>query len=80
MKKNIFTQLLIFLILILNFSCTSLQQDVMISSVDAENIEEFQEIESQVALLDASFCLGEKNSVTTKLTEEIYEKILVSLV
>ena len=43
MKKNIFIQLLIFLILILNFSCTSLQQDVMISSVDAENIEEFQE-------------------------------------
>ncbi len=44
MKKNIFTQLLIFLILVLSFSCTSLQQDVMISSVDAENIEECRHI------------------------------------
>lgn len=79
MKKNIFTQLLIFLILVLSFSCTSLQQDVMISSVDAENIEEFQEIESQVALLDASFCLGEKNSVTTKLTEDTVKQIDILL-
>ena len=79
MKKNIFTQLLIFLILVLSFSCTSLQQDVMISSVDAENIEEFQEIESQVALLDASFCLGEKNAVTTKLTEDTVKQIDILL-
>ena len=44
MKKNIFVQIFILVILVLNFSCTSLQQDVMVSSVASENIEEFEEI------------------------------------
>ena len=79
MKKNFFVQILCFIILLLNFSCTSLQQDVMVSSIDAENIEEFKEIESQVALLDASFCLEEKNSINAKLSEETLKQIDILL-
>lgn len=79
MKKNIFVQIFILVILVLNFSCTSLQQDVMVSSVASENIEEFEEIESQIALLDASFCLDEKISSQTKLADETEKQIDILL-
>ncbi len=79
MKKNIFTILICLIILVLNFSCTSLQQDVMISSVDSENFELFAEIESSVATLDASFCLGEKISSQNKLADETEKQIDIFL-
>ena len=79
MKKNIFTILICLIILILNFSCTSLQQDVMISSVDSENFELFAEIESSVATLDASFCLGEKITNQIKLADETEKQIDILL-
>lgn len=79
MKKNIFTILICLIILVLNFSCTSLQQDVMISSVDSENFELFAEIESSVATLDASFCLGEKISSQKKLEDETEKQIDIFL-
>jgi hypothetical protein len=79
MKKNIFVQIFILLILVLNFSCTSLQQDVMVSSIASENIEEFEEIESSVATLDSSFCLGEKISSQTKLADETEKQIDILL-
>ena len=79
MKKNIFVQIFILLILVLNFSCTSLQQDVMVSSIASENIEEFEEIESSVARLDSSFCLGEKISSQTKLADETEKQIDILL-
>ena len=79
MKKNIFTIFICLIILVLNFSCTSLQQDVMISSVDSENFELFAEIESSVARLDSSFCLGEKISSQTKLADETEKQIDILL-
>ncbi len=79
MKKKFFVILICCLILVLNFSCTSLQQDVMVSSVASENIEEFKEIESSVAILDASFCLEEKISSLTKLADETEKQIDILL-
>ena len=69
MKKNILKICISCLIIVLTFSCTSLQQDVMISSVDSEKNEVFEEIESAVATLDASFCLGEKITYQIKFLE-----------
>ena len=79
MKKNIFTILIYCLILVLTFSCTSLQQDVMISSVDSEKNQVFEEIENAVATLDASFCLGEKISSQNKLADETEKQIDILL-
>ena len=79
MKKNIFTILIYCLILVLTFSCTSLQQDVMISSVDSEKNQVFEEIENAVATLDSSFCLGEKISNQIKLADETEKQIDVLL-
>ena len=79
MKKNIFTILIYCLILVLTFSCTSLQQDVMISSVNSEKNQVFEEIENAVATLDSSFCLGEKISNQIKLADETEKQIDVLL-
>ena len=79
MKKNIIDVLICCLIIVFCFSCTSLQQDVMVSSVTSENIEEFEEIESSVATLDASFCLGERISSQTKLADETEKQIDILL-
>lgn len=79
MKKNIIDVLICCLIIVFCFSCTSLQQDVMVSSVASENIEEFEEIESSVATLDASFCLGERISSQTKLADETEKQIDILL-
>ena len=79
MKKNIIDVLICCLIIVLCFSCTSLQQDVMVSSVASENIEEFEEIESSVATLDSSFCLGEKIPSQTKLADETEKQIDILL-
>ena len=79
MKKNILKICISCLIIVLTFSCTSLQQDVMISSVDSEKNEVFEEIESAVATLDASFCLGEKITNQNKLADETEKQIDILL-
>ena len=79
MKKNIFVIFICCLILVVNFSCTSFQQDVMISSVDAEKNQVFEEIESAVATLDSSFCLGEKITNQIKLADETEKQIDILL-
>ena len=79
MKKNILKICISCLILVLTFSCTSLQQDVMISSVDSEKNQVFEEIESTVATLDASFCLGEKITNQNKLADETEKQIDILL-
>ena len=79
MKKNILKICISCLIIVLTFSCTSLQQDVMISSVDSEKNEVFEEIESAVATLDASFCLGEKITYQIKLADETEKQIDILL-
>ena len=50
MKKNIIDVLICCLIIVFCFSCTSLQQDVMVSSVASENIEEDGNIYRQIVL------------------------------
>ena len=79
MKKNILKICISCLIIVLTFSCTSLQQDVMISSVDSEKNQVFEEIESTVATLDASFCLGEKITNQNKLADETEKQIDILL-
>ena len=79
MKKNIFVIFICCLILVVNFSCTSFQQDVMISSVDSEKNQVFEEIESAVATLDSSFCLGEKITNQNKLADETEKQIDILL-
>ena len=70
MKKILFIGLLVLFLV----SCTSIQEDVMISSIPQEQAVEISKIEEKIANMDASFIL-EKNIPTEKDFLQIHKSI-----